>query len=240
MEYGLIYIIGAAGLGLLMTWGVGSNDLSNVLSTTMGSKAVKLKHVIIIAIIFEFAGAFLASGSVTNTIRHGIIDLDVLNDSPQIMIYGMLSVLAAGTCWITLASYLGLPVSITHTIIGSIVGFGVVVLGVHAVYWPKVILIGASWITAPILAGTAAYLFFQSMQLMIFLRSRPFYYAKRIAPLYLFLIGFVLSEITVLKGLEHFNIFISRADSIFISLMLGILCFLFISNHCENTINIIS
>ena len=129
MSLDLVYILLACVVGLFMTWGVGANDLANIMSTTMGSKAITPRQAIIIAVLFEFAGAFFGSAHVTSTIRTGIINIDLVN--PEIyLIYGMLAILMAGSVWMTLASFIGMPVSITNAIVGGLVGFGAIVLDI--------------------------------------------------------------------------------------------------------------
>lgn len=193
-------------VGFIMTWGVGANDLANVMSTTMGSKAITVRQALLIAIIFEFAGAILGSGSVSNTIRSGIIDTNSLALAPQILIYGMLAVLLAGTVWMLVASYLGLPVSITNAIVGGLVGFGAIVLGLRAIHWPQVGLIALSWVCAPVIAGIISYALFRSVQRLILIRENPLSQARRILPFYFFGVGIVLAFMVILKGLHHFGI----------------------------------
>lgn len=223
MIHGQLYIILACIFGLMMTWGVGANDLANVMSTSMGSKAITLKQAIIIAIIFEFAGAFLGGIQVSDTIRHGIINTDVLNSHPEEFIYGMLAVLLAGSTWMLLASYLGLPVSITHTIVGGIVGFGAIKLGIGAIEWPHVKIIAISWVTSPGIAGIMSYLLFMSIQWLIFSKLHPFGYAKRYAPLYLFLIGVAISTASFTRGLKHYGINLSVMDGIVLAIAVGLI-----------------
>src|SRR3990167_946815 len=190
----------------LMTWGVGANDLANVMSTTMGSKAITVKQAMFIAIFFEFAGAFLGGTDVTETMRDGIINTTQLNSTPLVFIEGMLGVLLACTIWMNLASFLGVPVSITNALVGSMVGFGWLVFGADAVQWKQVSHIAIGWITSPLISGLTAYALFTSIQFAIFARNDPLEKAKRYVPVYLFLVGTVLSFITVFKGLNHFNI----------------------------------
>lgn len=205
-------------LCFLMTWGVGANDLANVMSTTMGSKAVTVRQAMIIAIVFEFAGAFLGGGDVTETMRDGIIISSQLADQPLILIEGMLSVLLACTIWMNLASYLGVPVSITNALVGSMVGFGYLVLGPDAVHWPQVIHIAMGWITSPFIAGITAYALIMSIQQTIFVKSDPLEKAKLYIPVYLFLIGSLLSFITVFKGLNHFHIHLNLKQDLAVTL----------------------
>lgn len=218
-----IYIVLACLLGFLMTWGVGANDLANVMSTTMGSKAISVRTAMIIAVIFEFAGAYFGGGHVTETMRNGIIDISALADHQQILMDGMLAVLLAGTVWMNLASYLGLPVSITNAIVGSVIGFGAVVLGVHAIHWEQVTYIAISWISSPALAGVFAYLLFRSIQRLILVRKDPVKWAKRFMPFYLFLVGLILSFITIIKGLNHFDINLDLDQQFFVGSCSGII-----------------
>lgn len=201
-----------------MNWGVGANDLANVMSTTMGSKAITVRQAMIIAIVFEFAGAFLGGSGVTETMRDGIINTSQLANEPKIMIEGMLAVLIACTIWMNLASFLGVPVSITNALVGSMVGFGALVLGPESVHWEQVLHIAIGWITSPFIAGVTAYVLFFSIQQSIFIRSDPLAKAKQFMPFYLFLIGSVLSFITVFKGLNHFNIRLNLFQDILVTL----------------------
>ncbi|MDR3478097.1 MAG: inorganic phosphate transporter [Gammaproteobacteria bacterium] len=206
MEYGLIFIILACSVGLWMTWGVGANDLANIMSTAMGSKAITVKQAIIIAIIFEIAGAFLGGSEVTDTIRGGIIEPSVFEHTPKLFIYEMLSVLLAGAAWMTTASILGMPVSITNAIVGALVGVGAIMLGMHAVRWQEVGVIAISWFSSPTIAGVISFLLFISIRRYILGAENPLQAAERYVPVYLFMVGIVLALMTALKGLHHFHI----------------------------------
>jgi PiT family inorganic phosphate transporter len=129
-EYGQILLILVCVFGFFMAWGVGANDVANAMGTSVGSKALTVKQAIIIAMIFEFAGAYLAGGEVTSTIRKGIIDPALLAGSPEILIFGMMSALLSAGIWLLVASSFGWPVSTTHSIVGAIVGFEAVGIGV--------------------------------------------------------------------------------------------------------------
>lgn len=205
-----------------MTWGVGANDLANVMSTTMGSKAITVRQAMIIAILFEFAGAFLGGSGVTETMRDGIINSSQLLDQPLILIEGMLGVLIACTVWMNLASYLGVPVSITNALVGSMVGFGSIVLGTDAIHWRQVYHIAIGWVTSPLIAGITSYALFSSIQQTIFIKSDPLEKAKWYVPIYLFLVGTVLSFITVFKGLSHFDIHLNLKQDLAVTLATSI------------------
>ena len=222
MDHSTLYIVLAISLCFMMTWGVGANDLANVMSTTMGSKAVTVRQAMIIAVIFEFAGAFLGGAGVTETMRDGIINTSLLVDQPTILIEGMLGVLLACTFWMNFASYLGVPVSITNALVGSMVGFGSLVLGHDAVHWNQVSHIAIGWVTSPLIAGITAYALFLSIQQSIFVKSDPLERAKLYVPIYLFLVGCILSFITVFKGLNHFNIHLNLKQNLAVTLATSI------------------
>ncbi|SEA09832.1 inorganic phosphate transporter [Microbulbifer marinus] len=202
-QYGTILLILACAFGFFMAWGVGANDVANAMGTSVGSRALTIKQAIIIAMIFEFAGAYLAGGEVTATIRKGIIDSELFVDQPQLLVYGMLSALLAAGTWLMIASILGWPVSTTHSIVGAIVGFSAVGISVDAVSWGKVGSIVASWVVSPVLAGTISFLLFRSVQRLILNTEDPFTNAKRYIPFYMFAVGWMIAMVTLTKGLKH-------------------------------------
>jgi len=222
MDYSTIFLGLAIVLCFLMTWGVGANDLANVMSTTMGSKAITPRQAMLIALIFEFAGAFFGGTGVTETMRDGIINTTQLAQEPMILIEGMLGVLLACTIWMNLASYFGVPVSITNALVGSMVGFGCVELGYDAIQWNQVSHIAIGWVTSPIISGVTAYALIFSIQQVIFVKADPLEKAKQYIPIYLFLIGSILSFITVFKGLNHFDISLSLKQNIIVTLVSSI------------------
>ena len=220
-QYGSTLIMLAVVFGLFMAWGIGANDVANALGTSVGSGAITIKTAIIVAAIFEFAGAALAGGSVTRTIRKGIIDPSAIVDRPEILVYGMLAALLAAGCWLAVASAKGWPVSTTHSIVGAIVGFAVAGIGVEAVAWGKIGQIVASWVVSPLLGGGFAFLLMMSIQKLIFNAERPFNQAVKWGPYYIFLVGFVISLIPLFKGLKHLNVDLSITASFLIAGAIG-------------------
>lgn len=210
------FLILAAGLAFALSWSVGANDLANVMSTALTSKAISARQAIVVAIIFEFLGAFLGGTEVINTIRSGIIDMDAL--SGQSIIIGMLSTLAAATTWMTLSSRWGMPVSITNTMIGGLIGFSSTIFGVHAIDWQQVRWIALSWLASPTIACFFAYTLFMSIQSLIFWTSEPAYYARRYIRLYLLLVSMILSMMVVIKFLKHMNWIWSHSINLGVSL----------------------
>jgi PiT family inorganic phosphate transporter len=226
MEYASVFVTLALIFGLYMTWGVGANDVANALGTSVGSGAISVKKAILIAAVFEFAGAVLAGGHVTGTIRKGIIDPSFV-PSPDILIYGMLASLLAAGLWLMVASYFGWPVSTTHTIVGSLIGFGVVGLGPEAIAWGKVGEIVASWLISPLIGATLAFLLTMSIRKMILDTDKPFENAKKYGPVYVFLMGVLIALVTMFKGLTHLNLDLSGAESFLLALVLGAIIALF-------------
>lgn len=223
MEYATIYIVLACAFGLFMAWGVGANDVANAMGTSVGSGALTVRQAIIIAAIFEFAGAVLAGGEVTETIRNGMIDSQVFADTPELLVFGMLASLLAAGIWLLVASHFGWPVSTTHTIVGAIVGFAAVGIGVEAVYWSKISSIVASWVVSPVMAGIVGFALFRSVQVLILETDNPLLAAKRWVPLYMFIVGFVVSLVTLQKGLKHVGLEISTNETYVLSVAVGIL-----------------
>ncbi|PSW04446.1 inorganic phosphate transporter [Photobacterium lipolyticum] len=211
-SYGTILVLFAAAVGFFMAWGIGANDVANAMGTSVGSKALTIKQAIIIAMIFEFAGAYLAGGEVTSTIRKGIIDANYFVNAPEQLVFGMIASLLAAGLWLLIASYLGWPVSTTHSIVGAIVGFTVVAAGTDAVTWSKIGAIVGSWVITPLIAGIIAFIIFNSAQKLIFDTDKPLDAAKRYVPVYMFLAGFILSLVTIKKGLKHIGLNLGVAE----------------------------
>jgi inorganic phosphate transporter, PiT family len=224
MEHTTVFLILAGCFGLFMAWGIGANDVANAMATSVGSKALTLKRAVIVAAIFEFSGAFLAGGQVTSTIRKGIIDADLLSGSPEMLVYGMLAALLAAGIWLLVATKYGLPVSTTHSIVGAIVGFAAVGIGVEAVKWGKVGSIAASWVVSPVVAGAIAYALFRSVQTLILDTADPMKNAKRYVPVYIFLTGSMISLVTMFKGLKHIGLELSTTECYVLSVVIGLIC----------------
>lgn len=205
-EHGDVFLILACCFGFFMAWGIGANDVANAMGTSVGSRALTIKQAILIAMVFEFMGAYLAGGEVTSTIRKGIIDPSALSDNPELMIYGMLSALLAAGTWLMIASMKGWPVSTTHSIVGAIVGFAAVGISADAVYWGKVGTIVMSWVVSPVLAGTLSFGLFMSVKVLILDTEDPFHRAKKYIPAYMWMVGFMISMVTLMKGLKHLGV----------------------------------
>ncbi len=223
-QHGTFFIVLAVVVALFMTWGIGANDVANAMGTSVGSGAVTVKTAIIIAAVFEFAGAALAGGHVTKTIRKGIIDPAALTGNPEILVFGMIAALMASAIWLAVASTKGWPVSTTHSIVGAVVGFAIAGIGLEAVAWGKIGQIVASWVISPVLGGLIAFLLMMSIRKLIFNAANPFQSAVRWGPVYVFLVGFIIALVTLFKGLKHLNLDLSLPESFIVASVFGIAC----------------
>ena len=223
VQYGPVFLALAIAFGVYMTWGIGANDVANAMGTSVGSRAITVKQAILIAAVFEFTGAFLAGGNVTSTIRKGIIDPTPITGQPEILVYGMLAALLAAAIWLTVASWRGWPVSTTHSIVGALVGFALAGIGVDAVQWGQIGMIVASWVISPALGGLLAFVMMQSIRKFILNTDNPFRNAQRFGPFYVFLLGFVISLVTLFKGLKHLNLDLSVTASFSLAVLFGAL-----------------
>ena len=222
MEAEFVYIGLAAVFGLFMAWGIGANDVANAMATSVGSNALTIKQAILVAAIFEFLGAVLAGGGVTSTIRKGIVDTGLLTGSPELLIYGMLAALLAAGVWLLVASHNGWPVSTTHSIVGAIVGFAAVGIGIDAVKWGQVGTIVMSWVASPLTAGFISYLIYLSVQKLVLHHDDPLERAKRFVPVYIFLAAFTMTLVTILKGLSHVGLNMSLVESYTLATVIAI------------------
>lgn len=221
-SYGLILVVLAAVVGFVMAWGIGANDVANAMGTSVGAKAITLKQAILIAMVFEFAGAYLAGGEVTSTIRKGIIDAGYFSDIPELLVLGMISSLFAAGLWLVIASYKGWPVSTTHSIIGAIVGFTAVGVSAEAVEWGKIGGIVGSWVVTPAISGLIAVGIFLSAKKLILDREHPLLAAVKYIPIYMGLAGFIMALVTIKKGLKHVGLGLPYEQGIILAVTIGV------------------
>lgn len=221
-EYGYIFIILAAVVGFIMAFGVGANDVANAMGTSVGAGALTIKQAVCVAMVFEFAGAFLAGGQVTATIRKGIIDAGEMSATPELLVFGMISALLAAGIWLLVATSYGWPVSTTHSIVGAVVGFAAVGVSIDIVNWSKVGSIVMSWVVSPVIAGVFSFLLFISVQKLIINTENPLKNAQRYVPYYMFLAGFMIALVTMYKGLKHVGLDLSLLQSTLIAILSGL------------------
>jgi PiT family inorganic phosphate transporter len=210
-----------------MAWAIGANDVANSMGTSVGSGSLHLRGAIVVAGLMEFAGALLAGGHVTNTVRKGMLDMTVVADQPDVLLYGMLASLAAAATLLVIATFFGLPISTTHSIVGGIVGFGAVALGADAVNWGKISQIVLSWGTSPLLGGALGFGVFTLIRWLILDREEPLEAARRWGPVFFFVVLFVIGLVTLFKGLKKLNLDFSLGEAFLLSVALGMLGLVF-------------
>ena len=202
MDSAFILIGGSTiAIAFYVAWSIGANDVANSMGTSVGSKAITIRQAILIAGIFEFAGAVLIGIHVTKTIQHGILDPTLFSADPNIYIYGMLAALLAAAIWISISTYFALPISTSQSIVGALLGFGLVEAGVSAVSWDKLIQIGESWILSPLAGAVLAFFIFYIIKKVIFDTSKPFESIKKLLPFFTFAL-FSVILFSIFKSLE--------------------------------------
>jgi len=204
-----------------VAWSIGANDVANAVGTAVGSGALTLKQAVIIAGIFEFAGAFFLGSHVSETVESGIVNPAIFSHDMADYVYGMLGSLLAAGIWLQFASFFGWPVSTTHSIIGAVLGFGLVFGGMGAIHWDKIGSIVISWVISPLLGGGLAYLFFSVIRRKILYQINPVSAAKRLTPYFVFMVFSVLTLIILFNGLPNVNLHLNIFEAIGLALLSG-------------------
>jgi PiT family inorganic phosphate transporter len=223
MELTTIVLAVAAIAGLYMAWNIGANDVANAMGTSVGSGALTLRGAIIVAAIFEFGGAMLAGGTVTKTIRKGIVDMDALGGDPMVIAIGMTCCLIAAALWLNIATYAGWPVSTTHSIVGAVMGFGLIAGGFDAVNWSMMVKIAASWVISPLLGGLLGYFGFVFIKDRILNVHRPLLALRGWGPIMVFPIFAILALSVLFKGLKPLKLDLGLGPSLGIAVAVGLL-----------------
>ncbi len=200
-DSGNTIIVVAAAFGAYMALNIGANDVANNVGPAVGSKALTLFGAIMIAVVFEAAGALLAGGDVVSTIKKGIINPDLIADS-NTFIWIMMAALLAAAIWLNIATALNAPVSTTHSIVGGVLGAGIAAGGMGIANWPVFGKIAASWVISPLFGGLIAASFLYLIKRTITYKKDKITAAKRIVPLLIGLMTWVFSTYLILKGLK--------------------------------------
>ena len=210
---------------IYMACNIGANDVANAMGTSVGSSSLTFKQAIYIAAVAEFAGAFFVGGHVSDTIRKGMLDPTIFSETPIILVYGMIAALLSAALWLNIASYLAWPVSTTHSIVGAVVGFGIMAGGMDAINWIKVWSVVMSWVVSPLMGGLVAFLLFRFLTNQVFRRRNPLLYAKRILPYMVFLVCVILANAMFYKGLKNLHLNFSFPEAILYSFIVGAIGF---------------
>ncbi len=194
-------LISAAMIGGYMAMNIGANDVANNVGPAVGSRALTLFGAIVIAAIFEAAGALIAGGDVVSTIKKGIIDPSLISDTDT-FIWLMMAALLAGAIWLNIATYLGAPVSTTHSIVGGVLGAGIAAGGFAIANWSKMGMIAASWVISPMLGGLIAAFFLYLIKRKITYRTDMRKAASKVVPILVAIMAWAFSTYLILKGLK--------------------------------------
>ena len=226
MDVGLIILIIAVVVGLYSAINIGANDVANSMATSVASRALTIKKAVLVAGICDMLGATLVGAHVANTIRKGLVDPLEFVDAPDLFVYGMLAAVLGSALWVNIATYFKLPVSTTHSIIGGVLGFGLVSVGVAGIHWNIVMFVVLSWVISPVFGGIIAFSIFSIIKKFILSSETPIERTKRIGPYLTGAIGFILSLSIIYKGLKNLHLDLDFLEAVFISFFFGLLGYL--------------
>ncbi len=237
----MVFLIGVFAIGFYMAWNIGANDVANAMGTSVGSKTLTFRRAVILAAIFEFAGAVLVGTHVSETVRKGIVDPMHFADNPELLVLGMFAALLSSALWLNVATFFGQPVSTTHSIVGSICGMGIIAGG--AVKWRMLSHIMASWLISPLASGVMAFLMFRFIARRIFAATEPGRAVEKHAPYFVVLVAFILTLSFIYKGLKNLHLYCPLHKALIIATGVSIvaggvsyLLFKRIANHSRKRI----
>ena len=194
----LLIIGGASAIGFYMAWSIGANDVANSMATAVGAKAITFKQAVLIAGVLNFIGAVFVGPHVVETVKGGIIDSAFIPDGHTLML-GFIASLLAAALWVTLSTWKEMPISTTHSVIGALIGFGLIVGGVQTVHWGKVGSVAASWVLSPVFGCILAFLIFKLLVKLIFAQDNPVHSAKIVGPIIIGVTAFLIVSSLLLK-----------------------------------------
>ena len=214
-------IIGGAGaIGFYMAWSIGANDVANSMATAVGAKAITHKQAVVIAGILSIVGAVFVGSHVTDTVRKGIVDVAGIDS--HLLLLGFVSSLLAAAIWVTISTWKEMPISTTHSIVGALVGFGLITGGVSSVMWGKVGFVVASWVISPVAGCILAFFIFKIIVKTIFAREHPVKAAKVVGPIILGFTALLITSSLFLKTPLSKTYNIPTAEGILIAVIVAI------------------
>ena len=214
-------LIAAVLVGLYSAINIGANDVANSMATSVASGALTIKRAVFVAGVCNILGAVLVGSHVANTIRKGIIDPLQFSDRQDLFLFGMLAAVLGSALWVNIATYFKLPVSTTHSIIGGVVGFGLVSVGIAGINWKVVLFVILSWIISPIFGGIIAFTIFSIIRKFILSSKEPISQTRKIGPFFTGIVFFILSMSIIYKGLKHLHLDLDFYEALFVSLCVG-------------------
>jgi PiT family inorganic phosphate transporter len=232
-----MFLAVAALIGAYMAMNIGANDVANNVGPAVGSKAMTMTMAIIIAAIFEAAGALIAGGEVVKTIKKGIIDISAFGGNPDPFIWAMMAALLAAALWLNFATMMKAPVSTTHSIVGGVMGAGIAAAGFSIVSWATMGKIAASWVISPLMGGIIAAAFLFAIKKSIVFQEDKISAAKKWVPIFVAIMAWAFVTYLTLKGVkkiwpnivEFFNILpfvsmeVTKSPSLMTAFTLGLI-----------------
>ena len=206
--------------GFYMAWNIGANDVANSMAPVVGAKAVTIRQAIFIAVIMNVIGAVFIGSHVTNTIRKGIVSTDVLTD-PHLVLIGALSAMLAASLWVNFATWKSLPVSTTHSIVGAMIGFGIIAGGFSVINWVKLAAVVLSWIISPIFSLVISYLLFKIISRLILSKKNAYIWSLKLSPFFIGSTIFIVVLSFLFKTPLGKNLSIKVPDALMIAFIIA-------------------
>ena len=222
MEGNLIILVVAILVGLYSAINIGANDVANSMATSVASGALTIKKAVVVAAVCNILGAVLVGTHVANTIRKGLIDPSQFADKPNQLLFGMLAAVLGSALWVNFATYLKLPVSTTHSIIGGVIGFGLVSVGFAGIEWKVVLYVVLSWIISPLFGGLIGFGIFTIIKKSILSSPKPIAQTKKIGPFFTGIVVFILSLAIIYKGLKNLHLNLPILEALLVSFVIGL------------------
>ena len=222
MDVNLIILVIAILVGLYSAINIGANDVANAMATSVASGALTIKKAVFVAAVFDVLGAVFVGTHVVNTIRKGLVDPLQFSDKPNLFIFGMLAAVLGSALWVNFATYLKLPVSTTHSIIGGVIGFGLVSVGFAGIKWNVVLYVVLSWIISPVFGGLIGFGIFTIIKKSILSSSEPIAQTKKIGPFFTGIVAFILSLAIIYKGLKNLHLNLPILEALLVSSVIGL------------------
>jgi len=208
--------------GFYMAWNIGANDVANSMASAVGAKAITIRQAIFIAGILNIVGATFIGSHVTQTIRKGIVSTDILAD-PHLAMIGALSALLAAALWVSFATWKSLPVSTTHSIVGAMIGFGIMAGGFSVIKWGKLGAVVLSWLISPVFAMVIGFLMFKTIVRFILSKNDPLSQAFKLSPYFIGIAFFVVILSFLFKTPLGSSLAIGTSTALIIALILAII-----------------
>jgi len=221
LDLQLWLIIGGAGaIAFYMAWSIGANDVANSMATAVGAKAITFKQAVLIAGVLNIVGAVFVGGHVTDTVRKGVVDVTGLDS--HTLLLGFVASLLAAAIWVTISTWRSMPISTTHSIIGALMGFGLIAGGTSSVLWDKIGAVAASWILSPIAGCILAFIIFKLLVKTIFAKDEPVKAAKLVGPILIGFTAFLIASSLFLKTPLSKNYHISDSEGLQIAAVIAV------------------